>query len=431
MGGALIGDAGVSRSRIHSASTRLVQTFFRSNRGRRAALIWIVAMNPRSLDHGHEAWSTTLDALDEVMRDVRVVSVDCGSLEGMRIVPDTQGQLRERLAGCAGTQILSARDGETDLLPFGSILRRDHVALFASARALRLVIRSSLHCESIDGVCAVCYGRDPVTLEVPTIGDAVGKRSVASLRNPRRAPFRRAPEFQIGAIPRWIVSETAGTVTFDSLPEGMEWRLARDAFGNSGGQCAVLCDVAGTGDRLRLFIAESGESHLLDNETRVLVRAGQRVERGARLAYRSVAPVQGAFLSDLDELARLLEGYGRDEGTGLVPATAPERSKLELILEENGERQVAEVYLEWLRDSLALRRMEVERRHLELITAKMLSWMRVVESGDGKHPTGAILSRHEFVAINEDLLERGLFPVRAWPHFLGACAMRDAVRRRQ
>src|SRR5690606_9568554 len=88
-----------------------------------------------------------------------------------------------------------------------------------AAGVLNVRIRSALTCESDDGVCALCYGRDLARGTLVNIGEAVGIIAAQSIGEPGTQLTMRT--FHIGGIAQcgqqsFVAAAQQGTVAFES-----------------------------------------------------------------------------------------------------------------------------------------------------------------------------------------------------------------------
>ena len=125
--------------------------------------------------------------LVDVAQDVVIVSNDCGTEQGVEMMPHIQGgevveALRERVTG----RILSKDIFVDDelLLPRNTLLDDAEITLLEQHAIDRVYVRSPILCELKQGICAMCYGRDLARGEMVNIGEAVGVIAAQSIGEP-------------------------------------------------------------------------------------------------------------------------------------------------------------------------------------------------------------------------------------------------------
>ncbi|MBI2338816.1 MAG: DNA-directed RNA polymerase subunit beta' [Deltaproteobacteria bacterium] len=127
--------------------------------------------------------------LVDVAQDMVVTEVDCGALDGIEMTPLVEGgeiiePLGDRLLGrVALDDVPDPVTGEV-LVPAGDEIDEDLVDKVEEAGIERVRIRSVLTCQSRDGVCVKCYGRDLARGHIVNIGEAVGVIAAQSIGEP-------------------------------------------------------------------------------------------------------------------------------------------------------------------------------------------------------------------------------------------------------
>jgi DNA-directed RNA polymerase subunit beta' len=131
--------------------------------------------------------------LVDVAQDLIITEKDCGTVNGILAVPikeiTTQGErilepLRERIVGRIPVDdVIHPHTGKL-------IAKRTEMITDVTAREIEetgfeeLLIRSVLTCETRNGVCAYCYGRDMSTWDMAELGEAVGVIAAQSIGEP-------------------------------------------------------------------------------------------------------------------------------------------------------------------------------------------------------------------------------------------------------
>ncbi|MBI5059803.1 DNA-directed RNA polymerase subunit beta' [candidate division KSB1 bacterium] len=164
--------------------------------------------------------------LVDVAQDVIVRDVDCGTLRGIFLEEAQEGeevteQLHERVMGRVLSEpIFDPVTGEK-ILDANTVVKEREAAIIAKAGVTRLKIRSVLTCESVRGVCAMCYGTNLATGNMVDMGEAVGVMAAQSVGEPGTQLTLRT--FHIGGAASRDVSESrreakrGGRVTFENV----------------------------------------------------------------------------------------------------------------------------------------------------------------------------------------------------------------------
>ena len=167
--------------------------------------------------------------LVDVAQDLIVTVEDCGTFNGITVTAikevTIQGErelepLRDRITGrFAVDDVLNPTTGEV-------ICRRDKEITEDIAHAIEeagydsLEIRSVLTCESKQGVCVRCYGRNMATREMVEVGEAVGIIGAQSIGEPGTQLTLRT--FHIGGtasreLEGWYQAAFPGNIKFKNI----------------------------------------------------------------------------------------------------------------------------------------------------------------------------------------------------------------------
>ena len=217
--------------------------------------------------------------LVDVAQDAIITDFDCGTEDGLLIVPlregpDAKESLGKRALGRTALQDVSA-GGEV------LIRKGDLVTEFVADRVDRagvesVWVRSGLTCQSLMGICAKCYGRDLATGHTVNVGEAVGVIAAQSIGEPGTQLTMRTFHFGGAAThaveSNHVSSRFSGKVQFENL---------RTVAKREGG----LVVLSRTGE-IRI-VAENGdikEKYPIVYGSALLVNDGENVAAGAKLA---------------------------------------------------------------------------------------------------------------------------------------------------
>jgi DNA-directed RNA polymerase subunit beta' len=130
--------------------------------------------------------------LVDVAQDVIIREDDCGTEQGIYVSEARTGgagsdlieALNERLVGRTSVEdVVHPETGEV-IVPKGEIFTPEKARQVEQAGVKRVGLRSVLVCESRQGVCAKCYGRDLANNKLVEIGVAVGIIAAQSIGEP-------------------------------------------------------------------------------------------------------------------------------------------------------------------------------------------------------------------------------------------------------
>ena len=218
--------------------------------------------------------------LVDVSQDCVIVEDDCGTEKSLEMRAIIEGgativSLAERILGrTVAEDVVDTKTNEV-IIPLGTLLDEALVAQMEAIGVPAVKIRSPLICESRQGVCAKCYGRDLARGTPVNMGEAVGVIAAQSIGEPGTQLTMRT--FHIGGAAQ--VSEQS---TLEAPVDGtLEYR-----------NMPTITDGRGR----RIAMARNGEMVILDAEGRD--RATFRIPYGATLHFES-----GHIVSKGDKMA--------------------------------------------------------------------------------------------------------------------------------
>jgi DNA-directed RNA polymerase subunit beta' len=175
----------------------------------------------------------------------------------------------------------------------------------------RVKIRSGLTCQTKRGVCVECYGRDLARGRKVSVGEAVGVIAAQSIGEPGTQLTMRT--FHVGGAAMGrsqqseLTSRFAGTVKFSLLSTVK--RSGGDAVVTSRNGEIIIVDDSG----------RARERHRMVYGARLLVKEGQKVDAGAKIAEWE--PFAMPLLSEIGGVVKfedIIEGVTMNESTDEV-----------------------------------------------------------------------------------------------------------------
>ena len=231
--------------------------------------------------------------LVDVAQDAVIREPDCGTERGikMRAIIDA-GQvvasLASRILGRSTAEDLVAQDG-TVIVPQGTMIEEQHLEAIGAAGIQEVKIRSVLVCESKNGVCATCYGRDLARGTPVNHGEAVGVIAAQSIGEPGTQLTMRT--FHIGGA-----AQIADSSFIESSFEGKIGFRNKNIARNSDGDLVVM----GRNVAVVITGADGAERavHRLQYGSRLKVDEGDTIKRGQRIAEWD--PYSRPILTEID-----------------------------------------------------------------------------------------------------------------------------------
>ncbi len=217
--------------------------------------------------------------LVDVAQDCIIREHDCGTdqaITASAAVNDGEviSPLSERVLGRTAAEDVLVPGEDEIIVRAGEVIEERKADAIEQAGVQSVRIRSALTCESEDGICALCYGRDLARGTLVNIGEAVGIIAAQSIGEPGTQLTMRT--FHIGGIAQggqqsFQAASHEGTVAFRN----------ESILTNANGEQVVM-----SRNMQLLVLDDQGQeraSHKLFYGSKLFVKEGERVIRGAKL----------------------------------------------------------------------------------------------------------------------------------------------------
>ena len=320
--------------------------------------------------------------LVDVAQDLIVREEDCGTTEGVRVSAfkdDKDGiiePLYDRILGrFTNKKVLDPNTKEV-IIGENELITENIADKIIAAGIEEVEIRTVLTCRTDHGVCCKCYGRNLATGNIVEIGEAVGTMGAQSIGEPGTQLTMRT--FHTGGV-------AGGEDITQGLPRVEELFEARSPKGK-----ATIAEIDGTiskiedqKGRTKIFIKNANEirEHLTAYGAKLRVEKGDKVSAGDRLTEGNVSPKELLMVTD--------------------PNTVQQ-----YILKE-----VQKVYRS--------QGVDINDKHVELIARRMISQIRIMDSGDTNFLPSTVVSINKFAEGNKDVILQGKKPAIGQPILLG------------
>src|SRR5436853_1713207 len=157
--------------------------------------------------------------LVDVAQDAIIQEEDCGTLDGIEMTPLVEGGeviegIGDRVLGRVGLEDIRDPFSNRVIVQANEEIDEDKVAEIEDAGLERVKIRSVLTCQSRQGVCVRCYGRDLARGHMVNLGEAIGVIAAQSIGEPGTQLTMRT--FHIGGT----ASRRAEQTTLEARNEG-------------------------------------------------------------------------------------------------------------------------------------------------------------------------------------------------------------------
>ncbi len=379
--------------------------------------------------------------LVDVAQDVIVRQEDCGTTAGI-VVGDISREraitepLFERIAGRVAAQDVIDPASEEPLARSGEEIT-DTAARNIIQRGIRHVrVRSVLTCQSKEGVCRQCYGRNLATGKLVEIGEAVGVIAAQSIGEPGTQLTMRT--FHTGGI--------AGMDITQGLPRVEELFEARVPKGKSLiSEIDGEVEVAATESTRKVKITSRDVydvPYALSSHMVVLVKDGDQVQEGDELArprdgdeskvvrtrhggkvklgprqiiVRSTEEESREYLIPHGARLRVKTGDSVKAGQQVTDGSISPQELLQIL----GRDAVQAYLVEEVQKVYRSQGVDINDKHIEVIVRQMMRKVRIDAAGDSDLLPGDIVSQWEYEEANARVLAEGGEPAIAQTVLLG------------
>jgi DNA-directed RNA polymerase subunit beta' len=259
--------------------------------------------------------------LVDVAQDCIVTEEDCGTTAGITARAliesgEVTVSLGARVLGrTAAENVKNPATGKV-IIKAGELIEEEQVEALEAGHVQEIRIRSALTCETRNGICAKCYGRDLARGTPVNLGEAVGVIAAQSIGEPGTQLTMRT--FHLGGVASAkVVDQSSLESNFDGTVKIKQRNVVKD----SQGRLMVM------GRNTLLVVADRDGTeravHRLPYGTHLRVDDGAKVKRGDRLAEWD--PYTRPVLTEIEgivDFEDLVEGVSvserKDESTGIT-----------------------------------------------------------------------------------------------------------------
>ncbi len=261
--------------------------------------------------------------LVDVAQDLVISEVDCGTLRGLTVSAlkdneDVVEPLSERILGRVSVHDIFDPITDELICAGGEEITEEITNRIDETSIEEIEIRSVLTCETKQGGCAKCYGRNLATGRMVQAGEAVGVIAAQSIGEPGTQLTLRT--FHVGGTASNIAVDANIKAKFDGVVEFEGVRTIKTTNKD--------------GDKVEVVMGRTGEVKVVDPKKKIVlisnhvpygaflkVKEGDTVEKGQELCFWD--PYNAVILSEFDgtiEFDSIIEGITfkeeSDEQTG-------------------------------------------------------------------------------------------------------------------
>ena len=321
--------------------------------------------------------------LVDVSQDMIVREEDCGTDQGVVVrdfINEKTGavieSLRDRIVGRFANKKIIHPETKDVIVDKLEMITESLADKIIDAGITEVEIRTVLTCNTVNGVCQKCYGRNLATGNLVEIGEAVGVMAAQSIGEPGTQLTMRT--FHTGGV-------AGGEDITQGLPRVQELFEARNPKGK-----ATIAEIDGKvtnikedHGKFKISITNKLETkeHVTNYGAKLCVEKGDEVVCGDKLTEGAISPKELLAVTD--------------------PLTTQE-----YILKE-------------VQHTYRSQGVDIADKHVEIIARRMISKIRIVEGGDTNLLPGALVNFREFTDSNKEAVIKGKKPALGRPILLG------------
>ena len=320
--------------------------------------------------------------LVDVAHDIIVKEDDCGTEQGVVVeafINEKDGteveSLHDRIIGRYTNKKIINPETKEVMFDKDTYITEPVAEKIIKAGIEKVSIRSVLTCKCEHGVCRKCYGRNLATGNIVDIGEAVGIMAAQSIGEPGTQLTMRT--INSGGV--------AGDDITQGLPRVQELFEARNPKGkaNIAEITGKIVKIEEDGGKYIISIKNDAETreHVTNYSAKLAVELNEEVKAGQRLTHGAISPKE------------------------LLVVTDPITVQQYILLE------IQKVYRS--------QGVDISDKHVEVMARRMISKIKIVNSGDTLFLPGTLVNINEFSDVNKKLIIEGKQPATGRPVLLG------------
>lgn len=373
----------------------------------------------------------------DVAQNVIVYQEDCGSLDYLDVPVQRAGDGEELFIETVTGRMLARAIADPDtgevIASAGALIDDQLIATIQATKLEKIAMRSVLHCRSHFGVCQTCYGIDLARGAIVQLGEPVGIVAAQAIGEPGTQLTMRT--FHAGGV-------AGGLDITQGLPRVEELFEARTPKGESPlAEIAGLVDIVEQGTLRKISImalnfdqeiheVPEGAEVVIQNNAQVkprdiLIKVGKRkivteLTGMAKVTKKKITIVSNdkqvvEYTVPRNARLRISAGQLVNKGFQLIEGSI----NLKKLLEISGVGETQQYLVNEVQKIYRSQGVATNDKHIEIIVRRMLSRVKILESGDSKFLPGDLINRFKFEHVSETLDRAGKRPPKAIPIILG------------
>ena len=321
--------------------------------------------------------------LVDVSQDVIVKEADCGTDFGVTVeafIDEKDGtvieNLYDRIVGRYASKKIVDPNTKEVIVEKNEIINEKEADKIVAAGIEKVEIRNVLTCNTHNGVCQKCYGRNLATGNLVEVGEAIGIMAAQSIGEPGTQLTMRT--FHTGGV-------AGGEDITQGLPRVEELFEAR----NPKGQATIatingkIKDIKEDHGKYKIKIKNKLDEieHVTNYGAKLRVQKGDEVLVGEKLTEGNISPKE------------------------LMAATDPITAQTYILKE--------------IQKAYRAQGVDISDKHIEVVVSRMISKIRISDGGDTEFLIGSLVNIKEFTDVNKEAILKGKKPATGKPILLG------------
>jgi DNA-directed RNA polymerase subunit beta' len=360
-------------------------------------------------------------------QDIVVREYDCGSTHIHAITREESEQIGEkfetRIYGRTLAETLKDKDGKI-IGKKGDIIEKERIRQIKKSSVNEVKVRSVMTCQTLNGICVKCYGKDLGTNKEVEIGTAVGIIAAQSIGEPGTQLTMRT--FHMGGVAE------GGDITqgLTRVEELFEARSPKTP--------AVICEVDGKAHihqkgRITEIVVTSNDSieelYTILADMKPTVKVGDRVKpkmviakaeehkgvlkalyegkvvkiTDSQITTRTEGKITRSYMVPPSRTIKIKNNAEVSKGEALTTG----HLNLKDLMHLTNEYTVQKYIVTEVQSIYASQGQSINDKHLEIIARQMLSKVRILDGGSSEFLPGEIIDVIKFTSTNKTLEKKG------------------------
>jgi len=366
--------------------------------------------------------------LVDACQDLVIRELDCGSTQYHTISRYNDGEsekFESKIYGrTLGEDVVDRQTGEI-LEKAGNIIETETIELFNKHEIKEVKLRSVMTCNTENGICGACYGKDLGTNKPVDLGVAVGIIAAQSIGEPGTQLTMRT--FHSGGVAQEGGDITQGLTRVEELFEARTPKSPA-IIAEIGGKSKVkqkgkineveitsldaietkyelIGDMQATVKegaivKPKMTIARSDEQK---TSLKAITEGKVKEITGEHIVIKSSGPVSKTYIVPAGRTITIKSGEMIEKGQAITNG----HLDLKQLMPHSGVYAVGKYLVTEVQKIYESQGQSINDKHVEIIAKQMLSKVRIIDGGDSEYLPGEVVDIITYNKANAKLIEEG------------------------